>query len=484
MRYCFLVSCLLPLLAFGGRTVVSLSGPGWTCDGEAVSVPHCWNGIDGADGEPATSVGTNAYDRYGMSISPDTYVRKAAVYTRALPDPTPGRRQFVRFGAVSREATVKINGRLAGMHAGAFTAFTVEATDFLKPSGNTMEVVADNRYNPELAPLSADYTLMGGIYRDVTWIETPEVCIDPVTDGTDGVMLDVNTNGTVVATVRVLGGSEGTVKQTFRFDHPRLWSPEEPVLYPIRVEIPSGDAVDLHVGFRTVEFRADGFYLNGVRRKLRGVNRHQDVGAHGWAATPEEDVRDFQLIKELGADAVRLAHYPQSTRVMDLCDNLGLLVWCEEPATAAMHKGPVGNTWHNDVVEIFMDCSGEALGNWYQLIVDANGRWRKHVDGLRWEPKDIVAKTFIGDGFWTAEVLVPFDELKGFPDVKLPTTSANGVAWQGNLIRWRVGDLYLPKEQRVPGSTNCWSRLNTRGNHYNKDTSAFSEWKFRETVEK
>ena len=156
--------------------------------------------------------------------------------------------------------------------------------------------------------------------------------------------------------------------------------------------------------------------------------------------------------------------------------------WCEEPATAAMHKGPVGNTWHNDVVEIFMDCSGEALGNWYQLIVDANGRWRKHVDGLRWEPKDIVAKTFIGDGFWTAEVLVPFDELKGFPDVKLPTTSANGVAWQGNLIRWRVGDLYLPKAERVPGSTNCWSRLNTRGNHYNKDTSAFSDWKFRETV--
>ena len=131
MRYCLLVSCLLPLLAFGGRTVVSLSGPGWTCDGEAVSVPHCWNGIDGADGEPATSVGTNAYDRYGMSISPDTYVRKAAVYTRALPDPTPGRRQFVRFGAVSREATVKINGRLAGTHAGAFTGFTVEASDFL-----------------------------------------------------------------------------------------------------------------------------------------------------------------------------------------------------------------------------------------------------------------------------------------------------------------------------------------------------------------
>ena len=332
--------------AFAGRRVTSLSGPGWTCDGEAVTVPHCWNGIDGADGEPAKPVGTNAYDRYGMSVSPDTYVRKAAVYTRALPDPTPGRRQFVRFGAVSREATVKINGRLAGTHAGAFTAFTVEATPFLKPTGNVLEVVADNRYNPDLAPLSADYTLMGGVYRDVEWLETPPVCIDPVTDGADGVTLDINTNGTVVATVRVLGLGHAmgtlasTVKQTFRFPSPELWSPEHPKLYSVHIEIESGDAIDVPFGFRTVEFRADGFYLNGQKRKLRGVNRHQDVGAHGWAATAEEDERDFRLIKETGADAVRLAHYPQSRRVMDLCDRLGLLVWCEEPAINWLAKSP------------------------------------------------------------------------------------------------------------------------------------------------
>ena len=317
-----------------GRTVTSLSGPGWTCDGEAVSVPHCWTGGAGADGEPATPVGTNAYDRYGMSISPDTYVRKAAVYTRTLPDPTPGKRQFIRFGAVSRKATVRINGRLAGAHAGAFTAFTVETTPFLKPTDNALEVVADNRYDLDLAPLSADYTLMGGIYRDVEWIETPEVCIDPVTDGADGVALDVNTNGTVVATVRVLspGGESATEVQTFRFDRPELWSPEHPKLYSVRVEIASGDAIDVPFGFRTAEFREDGFYLNGRKRKLRGVNRHQDAGACGWAATAAEDERDFALIKEVGADAVRLAHYPQSRRVFDLCDRLGLLVWCEEPA--------------------------------------------------------------------------------------------------------------------------------------------------------
>ena len=339
----FIASIALMLFAgvsLAGRTVTSLSGPGWTCDGEAVSVPHCWNGVDGADGDPSGTVATNAYDGYGMSISPDTYVRKAAVYARALPDPTPGKRQFVRFGAVSRKATVKINGQLAGTHAGAFTAFTVEATRFLKPSGNRLEVIADNRYDLDLAPLSADYTLMGGIYRDVEWLETPPVCIDPVTDGADGVTLDINTNGTVIATVQVRSPDQTiqTLQTVKQFPSPELWTPEHPKLYSIHVEIDSGDAVDVPFGFRTVEFRADGFYLNGRKRRLRGVNRHQDAGLCGWAATAVEDERDFALIKEIGADAVRLAHYPQSRRVMDLCDRLGLLVWCEEPAINWLSK--------------------------------------------------------------------------------------------------------------------------------------------------
>lgn len=158
--------------------------------------------------------------------------------------------------------------------------------------------------------------------------------------------------------------------------------------------------------------------------------------------------------------------------------------WCEEPATSCMTKGQIGDTWGNDEVEIFFDASGEALGNWYQVLVDANGRWMKFVDGLRWEPKDIVAKTFIGEGFWSAEVFIPFSELTNFPDVKTPTTSANGVVWFGNLVRWRVGDTKLPADKRAPGSVTNMSRLNTRGNHYNKDTSAFSEWRFMETIAK
>ncbi len=324
------------------RTVVSLCGDGWTCDGEAVSVPHTWNASDGADGSPAGE----PPPEHGMSISPDSYVRKAARYVRALPDPTPGKRQFVRFEGVSRKAEVFVNGARVGGHVGAFTAFAVEATKALRPKGNVLEVVADNRWDADVAPLSADYTLMGGIYRKVEWIETPPVCIDPVTDGANGVELDVSTNGTVRARIRVLAPDGGVTveERTLRYENPELWSPENPRLYEATFAIPGGDAVTTTFGFRTAEFREDGFYLNGVKRRLRGVNRHQDAGARGWAATPADEERDFALIREIGADAVRLAHYPQSGHVYDLCDRLGFLVWSEIPAINWLTDSPAFRT--------------------------------------------------------------------------------------------------------------------------------------------
>ena len=335
-----MVSC-----AFAARETVPLSGSGWTADGEPVAVPHCWNISDGTDGE-----GFPPEERWTKNSScASGYERKTVVYARDLPSAAAGRRYFLRCGGACIVATVKVNGREIGTHRGAFTAFAFEITDALAAEGNRLEIAVDNRVQDDLAPVNADFTMYGGLYRDVELVVTDPVCIDPATDGADGVAVfpDAAT-GRVDVKVSLLGAEKADIacrvtgpgiSQTFEgtsfvVPSPALWSPETPNLYALEVTARSGgytDTVSTRFGFRTVEFRPDGFYLNGVRRKLRGVNRHQDKLGKGWALSAADEESDMEMIKELGADAVRTAHYPQSSHVYDLCDKLGLIAWVEGP---------------------------------------------------------------------------------------------------------------------------------------------------------
>ena len=312
-----------------GRRDVSLTGEGWTADGDLVRVPHTWNAEDAADGIGRVEDWATA----GYSSGATSYVRKVVSYRRALPDPVANKRYFVKCLGASMKAEVKVNGVSLGKHIGAFTAFCFEATNALKPSGNELEIVVDSRFDPDLQPVNADFSVYGGLYRDVRWIETEKVCIDPVTDGANGVVINANpTTGEVVAHVSVFGGTNEV--QRFRFENPKFWSPEAPNLYTVKIEVRQKgcvDSVPVRFGFRTAEFREDGFYLNGKKRKIRGVCRHQDREGKGWAVSAEDESEDVMLIKSMGADGVRTSHYPQSPTFYDLCDEKGLLVWTEVP---------------------------------------------------------------------------------------------------------------------------------------------------------
>jgi len=310
------------------RTVTCLSGADWTFDGAPATVPHTWNALDAADGKNTLVLNP------GTSVGSPSYMRGAHTYERGLPAPRPGKRTFLRFEGVSSKCEVWVNEELAARHYGAFTAFACEITDLLKADGNRLRVVADNSYDRNVPPISGDFSLFGGIYRDVWLVETDPICISPLVYGGTGVALEPDPKtGRVVARVSVLGGDDEV--QEFNFPNPELWSPENPKLYSVTVRIARGGSVDEvteRFGFRTAEFREDGFYLNGKRRQIRGVCKHQDRDGKGWAVSAEDLAEDVAWLKRMGADGLRTAHYPHSTRLYDLCDESGILVWTELPA--------------------------------------------------------------------------------------------------------------------------------------------------------
>ena len=342
-----------------------VTGPGW----ESVTVPHCYNALDGQNGQAADP---------GV---PGGYYRGPTWYQRTLDVPADwkDRRVFLRFGAVFLVADVYLNGEKLGEHRGGFAAFCYELTDKLKfGAPNELRVRVDNARNPDVAPLSADFTMEGGIYRPVQLIVTQKACITPLDYAGPGVYVtptsvsadaarfevetkldDASTlnkgRWVLETTIRDAEGKiilrspfEGTVpsgshKTQFSLPHPRLWNGiKDPYAYSAEVGLRYAaggtdsykliDAVTVPFGFRTVAIDNDrGFLLNGQPYPVHGVNRHQEKRDKGWALADADHDLDFQLIRELGATAVRLAHYQQAQHVLDLCDRDGLLVWQEIP---------------------------------------------------------------------------------------------------------------------------------------------------------
>jgi beta-galactosidase len=327
---------------------------------QRVAIPHTWN----TEGDPPQS---------GYYRGPGWYRLRFA----ARPE-WKGRRVFVRFEAASLTARVFLNGKETGEHKGGFQAFCFELAPL--EAENVLAVRVDNSRREDVIPLGGDFTVFGGIYRPVSLIVTSPVDITPLDYASPGVFLKPSVNGNVAATVevsngstspapigvrvtivdasrrevastlhagRVAAGETAQVPLRLTVPSPHLWNGvADPYLYTARVELIDDhksiiDSLDQPLGFRT--FSTDpqrGAVLNGKAQQIHGVCRHQDFGGLGWAIGPKEQDTDMALMREMGVNGVRLAHYQHNDYFYSLCDRNGLLVWAELPMVNDVRGAP------------------------------------------------------------------------------------------------------------------------------------------------
>lgn len=258
-----------------------------------------------------------------------------------------GKKLILRFDSAAHEATVFCNGERVGYHACGYTAFCVDITDLVRLGGeNVIDVRLDTRESLNIPPFGfvIDYLCYGGLYREVTLeVKEPEYIKEVLIENTGLREIRVRIAsecGSLVTDIVDNSGAviSSAVGKAFELNVPEaeLWSVDSPTLYTARVRaMRGGECVDekrLRFGFRTVKFKSDGFYLNGERLKIRGLNRHQSYAYVGYAMPRSVQELDAEILKnELGVNAVRTSHYPQSQHFISRCDELGLLVFTEIP---------------------------------------------------------------------------------------------------------------------------------------------------------
>ena len=305
-----------------------------------VALPHTWNALDGQDGGA-------------------DYWRGIGTYKIDLPNPTKGKKQYIEIQGANHVATVYCNGRELGTHKGGFSTFRYDLTPAMKAEGNVLTVTVTNGVS-DIYPQNADFTFYGGLYRDVNFIEVNDAHFDLLMDGTEAVfvtphnvgktrvdLFPVNAEGCDIKVT--LKDAEGAVvgeATTAASEHahvlidvknPHLWNGlVDPYCYTAEASIVNGeevlDTVVVTYGYRSFRVDAEtGFYLNGKSLPLHGVARHQDRKDKGWAISKADHEEDIALIKELGANTIRLAHYQHDQYFYDLCDKTGFVLWAEIP---------------------------------------------------------------------------------------------------------------------------------------------------------
>ena len=332
---------------------------------ETVNIPHTWNNKDADDETPGFYRGP-AWYRKQLFVDKSQEGRQAVIY----------------FEGANQEVRFYLNGQFVGEHKGGYTRFCFDITSHLRyGQENLFAIYVNNVYNPNIPPLSADFTFFGGIYRDVylqfmnpvhiatndyassgVYIRTPEVnnsaasveittlltnnTLQPAEIRVENVICDAD--GKEVkkthAEIKLASGETKTdISKKIKIDSPRLWDIDDPYRYMVYTRIldkKKGTLLDEVVnplGLRWFKFDSEkGFFLNGKWRKLIGTARHQDYFQKGNALRDELHVQDVLLLKEMGGNFLRVSHYPQDPVIMEMCDKLGIVTSVEIPVVNAV----------------------------------------------------------------------------------------------------------------------------------------------------
>ncbi|MFV0380222.1 MAG: glycoside hydrolase family 2 protein [Anaerorhabdus sp.] len=277
------------------------------------------------------------------------------------------KRYLLKFDGVMLEAEVFVNDKLVGSHKGGYTPFCFDITEFINFSiENDVLVCVDSNENPNIAPFGfvVDYLTYGGMYREVfldvvdnLYIENCHLIFKDTKSKQKKINMDLfltNINNYDKCNLEMSIEKDGELirkftkdieidqainsRKTLEFtleDDVLLWNLNSPVLYDFKISIKTSDSEDtklIRTGFREVEFKDDGFYLNGSKIKLRGLNRHQSFPYVGYAMPKNAQEKDADILKyDLGLNVVRSSHYPPSDHFLNRCDEIGLLVFDEIP---------------------------------------------------------------------------------------------------------------------------------------------------------